>query len=419
MKKILILMIFLFLLTGCKKKDNDNSVDPEDALIIVQKHDVFGLINSDGAIVKPLQYDQIEYCGSYHIVREDDMSGMLDTFGKEIVPMGDYEIMPAYAFCPSEIVPLEKSMLIPFKSENDLYGFINFDGEKVIPAQFDLATGFFDTGLAPIKFEGKWGYINKDGEVLIEEKYDEAFLFNENGLATVTYHGKYGMIDTAGETVIDFLYTDMGVTFTNGLIFVEDNDKYGFINAKGEEVVEVKYDSVRAFQNGFAVVELDGKFGYVDTVGDIAIDIKFDNALDFTEGLAPVTKDELTGFINTEGVIAIGYEYSWVSYFNSGFATVINEEGLEGVIQKSGDFLIRLSDQQVYPFENGMFLIKDGLFYGYADSDGEIRVGFEYDSAKPFGDNGLARVGNNGKYGLTDKNGNLVVPIQYTDIILR
>ena len=58
----------------------------------------------------------------------------------------------------------------------------------------------FSEGLA-VFFEGeKCGYINKEGNVVLPAKYDAATAF-ENGRAKVKEFGKWSTIDTEGNTL--------------------------------------------------------------------------------------------------------------------------------------------------------------------------------------------------------------------------
>ena len=77
----------------------------------------------------------------------------------------------------------------------------------------------------------KWGYIDKQGEIVIPIQYDDAGFFSE-GLARVRVNGKYGFIDTKGNMVIPAVY-DWAGDFIEGLANVEINGKYGFIDTKG------------------------------------------------------------------------------------------------------------------------------------------------------------------------------------------
>ena len=73
------------------------------------------------------------------------------------------------------------------------YGYINEEGEEVIPCKHNEAWDFSE-GLAKVKKDGKWGYINKEGEEVIPCKYDSVGDFSE-GLAEVKKDGKEFKID--------------------------------------------------------------------------------------------------------------------------------------------------------------------------------------------------------------------------------
>jgi len=60
---------------------------------------------------------------------------------------------------------------------------------------------FFSEGLAGVKKDGKWGYINAEGEEVIPCIYDSVYYFFE-GRARVEKNGEYMWIDKAGEEII-------------------------------------------------------------------------------------------------------------------------------------------------------------------------------------------------------------------------
>ena len=64
------------------------------------------------------------------------------------------------------------------------WGFINVDGELVIPCKFEDARAFAYT-LAPVKQSGMWGYVDTAGEIVIEPQFEDAYAFNKNGTAPV------------------------------------------------------------------------------------------------------------------------------------------------------------------------------------------------------------------------------------------
>lgn len=59
-----------------------------------------------------------------------------------------------------------------------LWGFVNENGDEIVPFKYDLAWSFSE-GLAGVKTEDRWGFINKAGEEIVPCKYEDANNFEE------------------------------------------------------------------------------------------------------------------------------------------------------------------------------------------------------------------------------------------------
>ena len=83
------------------------------------------------------------------------------------------------------------------------YGFINKDGEEIIPCKYIDADDFFD-GLARVHSKEGWGFVNKDGEEIISCKYEDAdyFWFGAE-TAEVKLNGEWITIDKTGKQVTE------------------------------------------------------------------------------------------------------------------------------------------------------------------------------------------------------------------------
>lgn len=119
-----------------------------------------------------------------------------------------------------------QNTLTPKRDAEGKWGYMQFD-QWVIQPRFEAA-GTFGDGLAPVKLNGKYGYINRNGQNIIPYKYDFASMFCE-GLARVRLNGKYGFVDTSGQQVIVFKYND-ATDFKDGLASVSIGGKTGFID---------------------------------------------------------------------------------------------------------------------------------------------------------------------------------------------
>lgn len=228
-------------------------------------------------------------------------------------------------------------------------GFINIQGELVIPYQFDylfvLMRGLyweefsFSEGVAKVKKEGKYGRINKEGEVLTDFLYADMGTLSENLLAVSIQKGTkqlWGYVNEENAIVIDFQFFEAR-DFRDGLaIYAAVNKRshilYGFIDKNGNPVIPAKYDYVRTFSEGLAVMRENGKVGFIDKTGAQVIPPQFEDANAFGESLAGVKKDDKWGFINPKGELIIDYQFdSVIGNFQEGKVEVIDYPKIDGV----------------------------------------------------------------------------------------
>ena len=199
---------------------------------------------------------------------------------------------------------------------NNLWGYINHDGEVVIPCIYNHALRIKnnaaevydgnswqllsvehicrhdvipsqnneDKVLSVIEFDDKQGFANADGDVVIEPKYMYCRPFYW-GMAAVSapsgglLNNRWGFVDINGNEIVQHdRYNDVG-DFSEGLAWVSDGkssegfgfkgSKFGFINVKGELVVPMVYDDASSFFEGKAMVYLGDKCMYIDKDGNV------------------------------------------------------------------------------------------------------------------------------------------------------
>jgi hypothetical protein len=121
---------------------------------------------------------------------------------------------------------------------DDKYGFINEDGELVIPMIYDYSPfyfiyrGHFNDGLTCMCKDSKWGFIDKENNIVIPFMYEAAGKFN-NGIANVQLNKKWGYINTKNEIMLPFIYSDFTYEFMGDFAKVNLNGEVGFIDRKG------------------------------------------------------------------------------------------------------------------------------------------------------------------------------------------
>lgn len=190
-------------------------------------------------------------------------------------------------------------------------------------------------GLFQAKKDNKWGFIDINGQLVIPAQFDSARDFSE-GLAGVcigpcefvknnpkeefsmdrTFQGKYGFIDASGKMVINPRFSVAG-NFHRGLAYASTAGyklsgnkalQYGYINKQGTFAIPEQFQTAGDFdETGVAVACVGNKdtsrCGYIDTSGKFVINPQFYTAFEFTNGLAMVieTKGSSLSYINKKG----------------------------------------------------------------------------------------------------------------------
>ncbi len=209
------------------------------------------------------------------------------------VPTGEEVIPPQFSFVgefdASGLAPA--SVPDPENQDRTVWGFINTQGQMVIPPQFhceygegDLPCGPFIDGVARVVRERKtgdkpedmtyeFGFVNPTGTYIVSPQFLYAMDFSD-GLAAVTVGkdfsvAKVGYINPQGEMVVQPQFLSAG-SFQNGYAPACQGPDYerakcGVIDKMGKFVVPPKYDwiDLNGYQNGLLKVMLNEKWGYI------------------------------------------------------------------------------------------------------------------------------------------------------------
>ena len=274
-----------------------------------------GVIDKMGNVVIPFEYGYSVFRYSDGVIccvkRQDDVWCYFDREGKLLFSSKDGG--------PSQ---LHDGFACKYSSETGKYYFIDKKGEKAFGGKMLEWAQDFSDGMASV-FDGRgWGFINTEGELVIPCEYESAAEQNpggfSEGLAAVVIvpeRDLFGYIDKTGKQVFPNLYF-ADTEFSEGLAWVWDREsqRYGYIDKTGKLVIKLEQNwNGDSFSEGLALVRMGGKkLGFIDKTGKLVIDLgeEYDEAFPFQEGRARVRKDRSYGFIDTEGKLVIPCEYA-------------------------------------------------------------------------------------------------------------
>lgn len=273
------------------------------------------------------------------------------------------------------------SGLCPVKNISGKFGFVDITGKIVVEPQYDDADAFYE-GLAKVKLNDKWGFIDPSGKIVIAMTFDSVRRFAE-GLAPARSGARFGYIDKTGKYLINPLF-GRARHFKDGLAYVQTDRKRAYIKNNGAPIGGNFYDRLERFSDKRALIGINDKVGFIDLEGNQVIPAKFDNAKAFRDGIAEVRVGNDTKAIDTNG--------------NFVTKPVAHNDFWDGPIT---DGLVRISKEE-----------KCERKYGFSDRFGKVVIKPIYDNVGIFSD-GLCPVQINEKFGVIDKTGKLVIPAIY------
>ena len=232
-----------------------------------------GYINPTGKVIVPLQYDNADkFIDGLAMVAIGDKWGYINKEGKEIIPIkydGTDIFMDGLARVKQEVKSTSALGKNPSAAVKRAYkyGFVNKQGQEIIPLQYDEASVFYGE-YATVAQQDKWGIIDTLNHINVPIKYDN-ILFSGGGFVIVLLGKKYGYADIkTGAEVIPPKYDWVYDFYDEPITCVKLANKYGFIDKTGKEVIPLQYDDATTFSNGKAWVKKDGREFYIDQTGN-------------------------------------------------------------------------------------------------------------------------------------------------------
>ncbi len=309
---------------------------------------------------------------------------------------GNWILNPEY----EQIWYLNDQLVSFRKKGNPDRGLANFSGKIILPPEakeFSDLSGNWIMTYQRIEDQTSVGLVSLQGKRLPAD-YKEITPFTE-GLAFVTKDfNQWEIIDT--QFVVNGTVLCQEVfPFEQGKAIVRRDAFLGVIDPTGKEIIPIQNFDVRRMAGGFSVIKLNDlgeryTFFYSSEGNESAV--PYAEIELFSEKLNRVKKsEEIPGEAESDP--------QWRTSYG-----LINQQGVE-VIQLKYDRLLRTSN------ENQLFILgergdKKDLF----DESGKLLVG-DLDYVGIFYQ-GMAKCQKNGKWGLINQHGKVIIPFDYENI---
>ncbi|MCL1917304.1 MAG: WG repeat-containing protein [Peptococcaceae bacterium] len=225
----------------------------EDKIALVQKNGKWGVFDLfGGQSVLPTEYDDIAVIAeNLKRIRKGNKFGVIDADGNIILPV-EYD----FVFTFSEFSEGSKGLAAVQKDGK--WGYIDAGGVWVVPLEYDSVSYYVSEGLAAVQKDGKWGCVDIAGhEVIPLELEYEGVAWHRETVEWVREKGEKGEnVVRERESSPSFLSHCGEVEFMNGYARVARQGRIGMIDTQGKEVVSTRYDWINDFNEGYAAARI-------------------------------------------------------------------------------------------------------------------------------------------------------------------
>ena len=340
--------------------------------------------------------------------------------------------------------------------QNGSYGVINIKGTTILEPVYDsiMADGYYneetkyeDAGfiLRIVTDDGyRFGYADRTGKIILDTLYNEVSRLTEvkgdDVYLITSTNGRYGLYKNNKEILANE-YTDISFDPNNNLLIVQKDQAQGVVDLEGNNIVPIDYDSIIIggkyidAQKGEETVVFDSNGNNLNTdiisynqVNDLSIVIDKNNNYNivdssgnkklkenytyieyFNNNYFIVTKDSKTGIIDGNGNVVINLDYDAIQAIDGTDAlqAIKTNENKTDIIDSNMKIHEGIAKANVLKKENFIKVYSETEVKYYDFSGNEVT----YKSLYP--NNTLYASESNGKWGLVDKSGKVVVNYDY------
>lgn len=436
-------------------KNTSSDLIYEKSVLKYEQNGKFGLIGIDGKKLTEPIYDSIDtlqYKEGELIVKQNDKYGIINQKGYILVDI-EYDEITADGFYDMETQYRYDGYIVANKTDMGYrYGYVFHDGKQILDALYnDLKriTNISDEEPYLLVAEnGRYGVMKKSTQIISNE-YQSISYDASNNIFVVQKGQKYGVMDFSGKQIIECKYPQIDVKGRNIYVTKDDNmvevydtsgnltnmssdviyidipekDDYSIriqtidqnttyqICKEGEDDVQEEYQYIEYLENDlFVASKSGGNLGIIDLNGDVKTEFKYSSIqiIPNTDLIQMVNTDNITvdfadktaKIITQMANVTITNNEHFIKLSNSNESKYINLDGKE------------ISNIEAYP-NNLLFAVsKDGK-WGYTDKDGNIKVEAIYDKVTEFNKYGFAGVLKDGKWGIIKQDGTILVQPSY------
>lgn len=248
----------------------------------------------------------------------------------------------------------------------------------------------------------------KDGNLKIysREKYDYVSPLKDGGLRKTIKGTKMGVIGKNEEEILPNIYDK--IDFSNNEIISVKDHKFQMWSLKGKKIFEKEYDEFRVLDKNRYFVEIGGKHMMIDKNGHKISLFDYDEVLPFEDGKYLVMKNGKYGLVNYSGKEIVTPKYLYMHKYSNGVALVMGENNKIGFVDENGKEIVSPKYDYIDDFKGKTSLLVNNKKFGIIDRRGELLLPLQDEVIISLG-NDLYGIKKSGKYYIENINNGIVL----------
>lgn len=247
-----------------------------------------GLINNQGTLIIPCEYDDIQRLGPNIVLAKDGKYGLVNQQLKPLTPM-HFDEMPAPAFYNSN--QLEVRI-------NKKWGIADQDGQILLPCKYESISNYslYSVTAYMVSENGLLGLLNTDLSIRIPALYESIQILldcNQKVVFKVIQQGKNGLLDKLGNPLLpcDYDYIGNNCPYPTGKA-----GKFGLLDASYKSLIPMEFDTIIKYKNFRA--SKDGKWAFFTEAGVPLTEGAVVDKMEWFYGYYMIRANGLFGLIN-------------------------------------------------------------------------------------------------------------------------
>lgn len=428
----------------------EDGIPFEKTVLKYKKDGKYGIVNlEEKEITKPI-YDSISaitYKEGMFLVSKDGKYGVINLNGVKVIDT-EFDKISVDNYYDKETKYQRTGFIVCITSDEGYrYGYINYKGDMILKPEYteiERVTEIEDNkNINLIAYKDGQAGLLKNSKVILKHEYEEIKYNAYNNVFLIQRNGKQGISDRNGKVKVDTKYNNItfggiylnvtdgeekktldlsGNEINDGYIYkmptkdgnynivYGEDEIYKVIDNNGNVVIDKNYTYIEEIENNNFIVATYNNNGIVDLTGKSLVDLKYNSIfkLDNTEMLqANISSTNTITLINKSMEVIATMDEAGIEVKDN-YVVLYSETGI-----KYFDYTGKeLNAKEIFP-NNKLYAKRINDKWGFVDVDGNVKIQNEYDMVTQINEYGFAGIEKDGKWGVINDNGEIVVEPKY------